>query len=120
MEKKFDIKSIIIAILLVVIFFGAFKIRSNEMEFRDFNELELENDKIKSINDRLIIENGLLDIRINAINLKIDSTTSLLKKNELELTKLKKRKNEIPKYVSTLSADDVASSLSEFIEKTKN
>ena len=55
MEKKFDIKSIIIAILLVVIFFGAFKIRSNEIEFRDFNELELENDKIKSINDRLII-----------------------------------------------------------------
>jgi hypothetical protein len=120
MTTNFDFKTILIVVLSIIIFIGSIWLNSNNLGMPNLINIEQENTKIKATNDSLLKANGLLDVKINGINIKIDSTTSLLEKNKLELIKLKTKKNEIPNYVNYLSADSVASSLSKFIEKSKS
>ena len=61
--------------------------------------------------------NKLNEDKITKLNLKSDSLIGKIIENEKEIKNLIKKRNEIPKSINSLSANDVASSLSDFIEK---
>lgn len=120
MNKKIDIKTILIIVLTLLLVIGVVFHKNKVNNSDSFEKITIENKGLLLKVDSLTKINAELDKNIMVINLKIDSTNKTLKETELELTKLNKRKNEIPRYINSLSANDVSSSLTEFIEKSKN
>lgn len=117
----FDMKNILIILLGIIIIgmflFGKKVINKHEDEIKT---LHIENERLLMTNDSLKSDNIKLDIILTNINTKIyknnDKTNTVL----TALGKLKENKNEIPNYVSYLSANRTADALSKYLkDRTK-
>ena len=117
--KKIDIKTwfiIILGIALIVTFmFG----QKNNIDTHKDEITGLHNDNALLIkrNDSLINANVKLDTKILEINTKLETNVKELADTQLELDKLKKKKNEIPKIVNNMSANWVSSSFTDILNK---
>lgn len=116
--KSLDIKTIAIIVLgiaLVISFLFGQKshIDTHKDEIANLHKL---NSSISSKNDSLVNVNKSLDMVINEINKKLNDNSNKLANTEIELDKLKKRKNEIPTYVNNLSANGVSNAFSNYLE----
>jgi hypothetical protein len=117
----FDMKNILIILLGIIIvgmfLFGKKVINKHEDEIKT---LHIENERLLMTNDSLKSDNIKLDIILTNINTKLyknnDKTNTVL----TALGKLKENKNEIPNYVSYLSANRTADALSKYLkDRTK-
>jgi flagellar biogenesis protein FliO len=117
----FDMKNILIILLGIIIvgmfLFGKKVINKHEDEIKT---LHIENERLLMTNDSLKSDNIKLDIILTNINTKIyknnDKTNTVL----TALGKLNENKNEIPNYVSYLSANRTADALSKYLkDRTK-
>lgn len=116
MKANFDIKNVFIgvlsAILVIMIIFNRGKLNKDT----DMNKIEEENQIFKAQIQALNVINKVNEEKIKTLVLKADSLKTKLSENEKEIKKLIIKRNEIPKTVNNMSANDVASSLSDFIE----
>lgn len=120
--KKFDIKTIAIIILGVVLiisfFFGQ---KSNTDTHADeIANLHKENAGLLTKNDSLNKSNKQIDAVLVIINKKLDNNEKVLSATQTELQRLKNKQNEIPTYVKYLSANGVANALSDHLTKSSN
>lgn len=115
--KKLDIKSIAIIVLGVALIFSfVFGQHNNIDNHKDeINELHKENKAILKANDSLILLNSRIDGEINQIHSKLSQTVLELDSTKKQLSDLKNRTHEIPKYVGHLSANGVASSFANYL-----
>jgi hypothetical protein len=121
MKTYFDSKTILIIILgMLLVFFIFFKkppmVETHEMEIK---KLQKENKLLKNNNDSLKVANFKLDGEIGIIRAKLTVNEKVLNDTQKQLDKLNKRRNETSIKVNGLSANGVASSLSDYLERTK-
>lgn len=118
--KKLDIKSIAIIVLgaaLIISFLFGNKLHINDHKdeikaLHDQNAiLILSVDSIKAVNLKL-------DTEIKEINTRIATYEKSLATKDSEITTLKKKRNEVPRYVNSLSGDGVANALSNYLNSS--
>lgn len=119
--NKTNISNILILILTISLIISIIIGQRNGIDlYKDkLKALHLKNKELSNKNDSLLEVNEKLDkelVRIDSLN-KINSMRLVKTKSDIE--NLKKGKNEIIKHVSVLSADSVASGLSNYIERRK-
>jgi septal ring factor EnvC (AmiA/AmiB activator) len=119
MKKSLDIKSIFIIVLgvllLIAIFVGQ---KNNPSDYqKQIRVLDKDNKKLVSRNDSLKSENIKLDTFIISIENKIKENDVKLSQTQSQLNDLKKKKNETPIYVNSLSANGVANAFSDYLEE---
>lgn len=115
--KKFDIKTWVIIILGIALcisfWFGQRnKIDNHKDEIKVLHEL---NNNLKLKNDSLSKANMKLDIDISNINKSLKVNEFKLVTTQIELDKLKKRKNEIYSHVINMSANDISNAFTNFL-----
>lgn len=121
--KKLDVKSwfiIILGIALIISFF--FGQRSHIDTHKDEITILHNNDVLLlKANDSLKTVNAKLDSKIIELNNALDINNKALADTQLELEKLKKRKNEISSNVNHLSANGISSDFSDYLKtRTKS
>ncbi len=116
--KKIDIKIIAIIVLgIALIISFMFGQRSKiDTKKEDITILHDNNADLAHKNDSLKQVNLRLDNQISEINKILESNTKQITQTQIELDKLKKRKNEIPTYVNALDADGVANAFSNYLK----
>jgi len=119
MEKSLDIKSIFIIVLgvllLIAVFVGQ---KNNPSDYqKQISVLDKDNKKLFSRIDGLKSEINKLDTFIVSIENKIKENDVKLSKTQSQLNDLKNKKNEIPIYVNSLSANGVANAFSAYLEE---
>jgi hypothetical protein len=119
MEKKLDFKYIFILILSAIIIFMLIFYNSPKKEFTVDKELKKQNTLLQHLNDSLMLLNQTYDARITILIYKADSIENKLIQSEKRIKELNKKKNEIPKIVNAMSANDVANTFSDIIAKSK-
>jgi len=116
---KIDIKLIFIFILAVALILSFIFRPSKPIETyedvinglkEDNKQLLLSNDSISKINDQLQIE-------IDQILFVIDSTKVLLKDKEIKIKELEEKRNAVSNIVNSLHADDVTSTISDYLKR---
>lgn len=120
--KKFDIKTwaiIILGIALCVSFWFGQKSRIDN-HADEIKLLREQNNSLVKTNDSLNIANVKIDGVINAINKKLDGNTEALVATKKELQDLKKKQNEVPRYVNRLSANGIASEFTNYLTKSSS
>lgn len=117
MKIKFDIKNVMIVILSLIVILTILFHRSSVKKIQKNNVFEKENKVLRAQIFYLNKMNKINEEKINKLNFQADSLMIKLSQNELEIKKLIKKRNEIPKSVNDLSANDVASALSDYIER---
>jgi regulator of replication initiation timing len=117
--KKLDTKTLFILILSIALFFNMLLTIRNTVSYpkKEIKALRKENELIVKRNDSLILANKDIDKRLSDLDKIIDNNNKKLAKTEIELKKLKNRRNEILIYINNLSADDVARKLSKYLDK---
>jgi uncharacterized protein HemX len=120
--KKLDFKSIAILVLGIALIVSFILGQRNNVNLKKdlINELHKENEAIIKKNDSLIQVNQRIDQEIKDIQIKLAENTVQLATNQQQIKDLKKKQNEIPTYVSRLSANDVAKSLSNYLTKSSS
>ena len=115
--KKLDIKSIAIIVLGIALIISFLFGQHNNVDYQkdDIEELHKQNKANLKANDSLLYANKRIDQEIKDIHDKLASTAIELASTQKELRYLKNRTNEIPKYVGTLSANGIASSLTDYL-----
>ena len=78
--------------------------------------LRNQNKKLLSSNYSINKLNGKLQIEIDAILIKIDSTLVMLNLTDSTLKELENKRNAIPDIVNNMDGSDVASSLTEYLK----
>lgn len=119
--KKLDIKTIFILVLSLALIISFFVGQKNKIDYRK-DEIEILNAKnnfLSKKNDSLISANKILDEKLLKIDSLIKVSDIKISEKQLQIERLKRKKNEIPTYVNVLSANGVASSLTKFIERTR-
>jgi len=116
---KIDTKIVFILILAAaliasIIFRPAKPIETYEEEI---NALKEKNKQLILSNDSIAQLNNNLQIEIDKILVVIDSTKVLLKGTEDKLENLEKKRNEVSNIVNSLHADDVTSTLSDYLKR---
>lgn len=116
--KKLDIKSIFIIILgiavIVTYLMGGNTVTT---DYKDqIEKLHEENSVLVIKNDSLKNDNIKLDNKFAKLEGKIKENDLKLSQTKLQLEKLNKRRNEVPTYVNSLSADGVADAFAEYLE----
>lgn len=119
MNTKFDIKNIFIIVLSAVVIFMLIFNRGSKKEFSTPKDLEQKNIALQNQNDSLMSLNQTYDDKISVLNHKADSIENKLIQSEIKIKDLNKKKNEIPKIVNGMSANDVANSFSDIIANSK-
>jgi predicted RNase H-like nuclease (RuvC/YqgF family) len=118
--KKIDIKSLLIIILLIM-FTVSMLTRPASVNVKYYEEeikkLNIVNEKILLKNDSISLENLKLDETLENINSKIDSIDKELASKDYKIKELKRKKDEIPKNVFNMGADDVTRSLTEYLKR---
>jgi len=118
--KKIDIKVLLIIILLVM-FVVSILTRPSSVNVNYYEEeikkLNIINENIMLKNDSISLENLKLDETLEKINSKIDSIDKELTSKDYKINQLKKKKDEIPKNVFNMGADDVTRSLTEYLKR---
>lgn len=118
----FDMKTILILVMGIIIIgmflFGKNVINKHESEIK---ALHTENTSLLSKNDSLKNNNLKLDVILAKIDAKLEKNNEDTNNVLTELGKLKGKKNEIPNYVNSLSANGTADALSKYLEgRTKS
>ena len=90
-----------------------------EMYEKEINNLKIKNKNLKLNNDTLIMLNKILNIEIQELINDIDSTQAKLNKTKIKINDLENEKGKVSNYVNTLNADEVASELSNYLNKRK-
>jgi predicted nuclease with TOPRIM domain len=119
MKKVLDIKSIFIIALGVLLLFAVFMYQKNNPSDyqKQIDGLHKENETLLFKNDSLKSENIKLDAFIVGIEKQISENNTKLSQTQSQLNDLKKKRNEIPTYVNTLSANGVANAFSDYLEE---
>lgn len=117
-----DMKTILIIILGIIVIglllFGNDTIDKHSTEIKN---LKIENSSLLLKNEELKIDNAKLDIILGQIDLKLTQNNENTNTVLSALDKLKNKKNEIPNYVNSLSANGTANALSKYLEnRTKS
>ena len=112
-----DMKNILI-ILLVIIMIGMFFFEGSKIDKHkeEIKALHVENDSLLSTNDSLKSDNAKLDVFLTQIDAKLNKNNEETGAVLSVLDKLKNKKDEIPNYVSSLSANGTADALSKYLE----
>lgn len=118
-KGKIDIKVIFILILagLLILSYIFRPTKGIDMYEDEINALRKENERLISSNDSIKVLNDKLDIEIKELSELIDSTQSKLSDNEEKIKDLENGKGKVSGYVKTLNADDIAKSLTEYLNK---
>jgi hypothetical protein len=105
-------------ILLGVMVVGMFLFGKNVIDKHatEIKALHTENTTLLTKNDSLKNNNVKLDIILAKIDAKLDKNNEDTNNVLIVLDKLKEKKNEIPNYVSSLSANGTADALSKYLE----
>lgn len=120
--KKFDIKTwaiIVLGIALIISFFFGQRNRIDTHK-DEITALHIDNADLLHKNDSIKMVNTKLDAAIAVINSTLEINVKKLSDTQLELDKLKKRKNETPIYVNHLSANGVSNAFSDYLNHTKS
>ena len=116
----FDIKSIIILILSLVIvgiiLFNPSKKEINKYE-TEINNLNKKNKELLFKNDSLKNVNRQLGNDILILTKKIDDINTELEDNENLIKRLKKKKGEIFSNVNSMDANGVTSNISDYLKR---
>lgn len=86
---------------------------------KEINILKSENKTLILNNDTLLILNNSLSLEIQELINNIDSTQAKLNKTKTKIKDLENEKVKVSTYVNTLNADEVASELSNYLNKRK-
>ena len=125
MEKKNDIKTIAIAIVvlgiaLVISFMFGQKNNINNHE-DELTVLYKNNTELLAKNDSLLKVNEAIDLNIAKINKELEENAKKLANSQKQLDKLKNKKRENNTYVKHLSSHGVSVALSNYLEnRTKS
>ena len=113
----FDIKNMLI-ILLGVMVVGMFLFGKNVIDkhVTEIKALQTENTTLLNKNESLKKDNDKLDIILGQIDLKLSQNNKDTDAVLSELDKLNEKKNEIPNYVNSLSANSTADALAKYLE----
>ena len=113
----FEIKNMLI-ILLGVTVVGMFLFGKNVINKHatEIKALQTENTTLLNKNESLKKDNDKLDIILGQIDLKLSQNNKDTDAVLSELDKLNEKKNEIPNYVNSLSANDTADALAKYLE----
>lgn len=113
----FDIKNMLI-ILLSIIVVGMFLFGKNVIDKHaaEIKILQTENTTLLNKNESLKKDNDKLDIILGQIDLKLSQNNKDTDAVLSELDKLNGKKNEIPNYVNSLSANGTADALAKYLE----
>jgi len=119
--KNLDIKTIFIIILSfgLIISFMLGQKRTIDYKKSELDKLHEMNASLKTNNDSLLKVNKQLDATILEIREEILMKNGELEANYDEITRLKKRKNETSTHVTNLSANGVASELTNYVNRHK-
>ena len=119
MKNKIDIKIIFILILAIALILSFVFRPSNKIDMHEdsFNKLELDNIKLKNNYDSVKLDNVKLKEEIRELIMNIDSTRAELFDTEYRLKELEDDKDEVSGHVSTLDADGIAESLTEYLNR---
>jgi hypothetical protein len=95
--------------------------QKNTIDYKksELKNLHALNDGLINKNDSLIKANKELDATIHEIHVELLAKNQELAANYDEITRLKNRKNETSTHVTNLSANGVASELSDYIKRHK-
>lgn len=120
--KNMDAKTMLIwilgIVLCVTLYFNGEKINKHKEEIKS---LHTKNDSLAVKNDSLKGNIRRLDTILVAIDKKLTQNNKEMEGVNQSIEKIKNRKNEIPTYVNSLSANSTASALSAYLErKTKS
>jgi len=116
---KIDIKLIFIFILAVALILSfIFRPPTPIETYEDvINDLKEENKQLLLSNDSISKINNQLQIEIDQILFVIDSTKVLLKDKEIKLKELEEKRNAVSNIVNSLHADDVTSTISDYLKR---
>jgi len=111
----------IILFLLVIIIPIWLVFRNKDLTTNDdlIEQLHHQNDSLKLANDSLELKSKELDDSLLVIHTELKENETALLETQLQLNTLIKKKNEISNHVINLSANDVASELTKYIERHK-
>lgn len=119
---KIDFKIIIIIVLLLgvvgMIFFWPSD--NGGVDQKELDRLERENESLMKMNDSLKVENAKLDEIIFNANEAIEDLNIERDSLDVEIKKLKKRRNEARDHVNSLNDSDVIRGLSDYLERRGN
>ena len=120
MENKIDIKLILIGALALVIIFGIVFYNTNKIQDHkdEITKLHQQNDSLYSNIIRINNINKVLDVKIDSVSGLISTNNQLIVNTQSQIIKLKTKQNEISNTISSMSASTVASSLSDYLNKT--
>jgi len=118
-NTKIDIKLIFIFILSGVLILSFIFRPSQPIEtYEDvINGLKEDNKQLLLSNDSISKINGQLQIEIDQILFVIDSTKVLLKDKEIKIKELEEKRNAVSNIVNSLHADDVTSTISDYLKR---
>ena len=119
--KNMDPKTMLIwilgIVLCVTLYFNGQKINKHKEEIK---VLHVKNESLGNKNDSLKDNIKKLDIILTEIDKKLTQNNKEMEGVNQSIEKLKNRKNEIPTYVNSLSANNTADALTNYLErKTK-
>lgn len=119
--KNMDAKTMLILILGIVLcvtlYFNGQKVNKHKEEIKVLHE---QNESLEGKNDSLKNNIQKLDVVLTEIDKKINKNNKEMEGVNQSIENLKNRKNEIPTYVNSLSANSTADALSNYLErKTK-
>jgi uncharacterized protein YoxC len=115
--KKLDIKSIAIIVLGIALIISFLFGQRNNIDYKkdEIEALHKQNEAIIKVNDSLLYANKRIDQEIKDIHDKLATTAIELAQAQKQIKDLKIRSHEIPKYVGALSANGVASELTNYL-----
>ncbi len=118
---KLGIKDYFIIILggAVIIAFMLGQKRTIDYRENEMKKLHQDNEQLRSNYDSLELVNKDLDEKIMEIETEIAVREAQLRQSNKEITKLNNRRDEIPNYITYLSANGVATEFSNYIARHK-
>jgi alpha-N-acetylglucosamine transferase len=117
--KTIDLKTLLILVLgvaLIISFFFGQK-SAVDKHATEIKALHEENSLLLGRNDSLRTEIAKNDVFIDNANKVISNNSIATNKTQLELNKLKNKRNEIPNYVNALSANGTANAFTKYLNK---
>ncbi len=115
--KKFDIKTWVIIILGAALCVSFWFGQKNRIDYKkdEIQALHRSNDSLMKNNDSLRKVNIEIDSAIAAITRILNVNDVKLAATQLELDKLKKRKNETFTHVNNMSANGVSNAFTDYL-----
>jgi chromosome segregation ATPase len=113
-SSKFFSILILIGLIVGMFFFEETKINKHKEEIKVLHE---KNDSLTKKNDELKIDNAKLDTVLVKIDAKLKQNNKDTDSVITELNEIKKKRNEIPNHVNTLSANATADELTKYLER---